>query len=112
MENCIFCNIAAKVSPVDAVYEDDKVIAFKDINPLAKVHIVVIPKKCRLYFHETEDDILNDLFRAIKTIVLKQGLDHSGYRLVNNNGVNGGQTVSHLHFHILGGELLSEHFAK
>jgi len=111
MKNCIFCSIINKEIPVDTVYEDNSILAFRDINPQAKIHIIIIPKTCRLYFHETEDDILIRLFQAIKIIVSEQELDCDGYRIVNNNGMNGGQTVSHIHLHILGGELLSNNFA-
>ncbi len=104
--DCIFCAIVNNQIPADKVYEDENVLAFKDINPLAKVHIVVIPKQCRLHFHNIEDDILVQLMGAIKKIVKEQNLEKDGYRLVNNNGSHGGQTVNHAHFHILGGEEL------
>lgn len=109
--DCIFCAIIAKKIPADMVYEDQYIFAFKDINPQAKVHIVVVPKKCRLHFHNIEDDILTHLMGAIKKIVIQENLLEEGYRLVNNNGQNGGQTVNHVHFHILGGEPLSHNLA-
>lgn len=109
--DCIFCNIVQGKIPAEKVYEDEHTIAFNDINPLAKVHIIVIPKKCRLHFHNTEDDIHVHLMDAIKKIIKQQNLDLEGYRLVNNNGTHGGQTVNHVHFHILGGEPLNHNFA-
>lgn len=109
--DCIFCSIADNKIPAEKVYEDAYVVAFKDVNPLAKVHIVVIPKECRLHFHNLEDDILVSMMRAIKTIIKEQNLAETGYRLVNNNGSDGGQTVPHVHFHILGGEPLGDNFA-
>ncbi|MGL4367718.1 MAG: HIT domain-containing protein [Brevinemataceae bacterium] len=111
MGNCIFCRIADRSLPADIVYENDFILAFHDINPLAKIHIVVIPKECRIFFHETSDGTLLKLLSAIKVIVKQQGLEENGYRLINNNGTNGGQSVPHIHFHILSGEQLGHNLS-
>ncbi|MGL4677321.1 MAG: histidine triad nucleotide-binding protein [Brevinema sp.] len=103
---CIFCSIVKGQVPADKVYENDYVLAFRDINPIAKIHIIVIPKECRRHFHDIEDGILAHLMGAVKHIVKEQGLEDFGYRLVNNNGIHGGQTVDHVHVHILAGEPL------
>ncbi|MGL5955727.1 MAG: HIT domain-containing protein [Brevinema sp.] len=104
--SCIFCSIVKGQIPADKVYENNDVLAFRDIIPLAKIHIIVIPKECRLYFHNIEDGILMHLMSAVKNIIKEQGLEDLGYRLVNNNGDHGGQTVNHAHIHILAGEPL------
>lgn len=111
MSQCIFCNIIQNKIPADKVYEDDFVVAFKDINPAAKIHIIVIPKICCLFFHEIPDNTILHLANAVKIIVKQLKLEENGYRLINNNGSHGGQTVSHAHIHILGGEPLGHNLA-
>ncbi len=101
----IFSKIIRKEIPADIVYEDDLAIAFKDINPQAPVHIVVIPKQLipKLADAESQDrDILGHLLLTVKLVAEQVGLTN-GYRVVINNGSDGGQTVDHLHLHILGG---------
>ena len=104
----IFGAILRGEIPADKVYEDDDILAFKDINPQAKVHVLVIPKKCIAQIHNaTADDvaILGHMMAiAIPEIVKKLNLSENGYRLIINNGADGGQEVPHLHVHILGGE--------
>ena len=105
--DCIFCKIANKEIPSDIVFENDKVIAFRDINPVAPVHILVIPKEHieSVQALEGEDyNLVPEIFKAIKEIAVKEGIDKSGYRVISNSGKDGGQEVFHLHFHILGGE--------
>ena len=106
-ENCIFCKIVKGEIPSNKIYEDDEILAFKDINPIAKVHILVIPKK---HFDSlvdfNDDNLLAKMFKVIKEIAKEQGIEESGYRVLTNIGENGGQAVKHLHFHILGGEKL------
>ena len=108
--DCLFCKIAAGEIPSTKVYEDDKLLAFKDINPQAPVHILVIPKQ---HFDsvdaldEKSAPIVGDIMLVAKKIAAEQGLK-DGYRIITNIGENGGQTVKHLHFHILGGVKLSE----
>ncbi len=105
MEDCIFCKIAAKQIPSEIVYEDDEIIAFKDIEPQAPVHIIVIPKTHyeNILNIVAGSDILNHVFMVINKLALKYGIASDGFRVVNNCGENGGQTVQHLHFHLLGG---------
>lgn len=110
MENCLFCKIIKGEIPCSRVYEDDNVVAFKDISPEAPVHILVIPKihvESANYITEKNSSIVSNVFLAINKIVKDQGIDKTGYRVVNNCGEQGGQTVMHLHFHILGGRNLT-----
>lgn len=105
----IFSKIIRKEIPADIVFESDRVLAFRDINPQAPVHIVIIPKKEieNINSAEPEDkEILGELLLVAANIARKEGISEKGYRLVTNNGAYGGQTVSHLHFHILGGRQL------
>lgn len=111
MENCLFCKIANKEIPSSVVYEDDKILAFNDINPVAPVHILVIPKKhiAGADAIETEDaEILGYIWTKIREIAEKAGVAEKGFRVINNCGEDGGQTVRHLHFHIIGGVKLTE----
>jgi histidine triad (HIT) family protein len=105
MSETIFSKIIRKEIPADIVYEDDLTIAFRDIAPQAPVHILVIPKKPlpQLAAAESEDHaLMGHLLLTAKRVAQEVGLDN-GYRLVINNGADGGQTVDHLHLHILGG---------
>ena len=109
MEDCIFCKIVKGEIPSSKVYEDEDILAFKDINPVTPVHILVIPKKHieSLNNIEAEDEkLLGKIFLTIKQIAKEQGIAEKGYRVVNNCGEDGGQEVKHLHFHILGGKKL------
>ncbi|MBD2013642.1 histidine triad nucleotide-binding protein [Microcoleus sp. FACHB-53] len=105
MSETIFSKIIRKEIPADIVYEDDLTIAFTDVAPQAPVHILVIPKKPipQLAAAESEDHaLMGHLLLTAKRVAQQLGLDN-GYRLVINNGADGGQTVDHLHLHILGG---------
>lgn len=107
--DCIFCKIAAGEIPSTKVYEDDRVLAFKDINPLAPVHILVIPKTHIESAAEITADnsaVIAHIFEVIAKIAKEQGIDKDGFRVVSNCGENGCQSVKHLHFHILGGKKL------
>lgn len=109
MENCIFCKIVKGEIPSNKVYEDEKVLAFKDINPEAPVHVLIIPKNHIGSVNElTEEscDIISYIFIIAKNIAQKLGIADSGYRIVTNCGEDGGQTVGHIHFHLLGGRTL------
>ena len=109
METCIFCKIIKNEIPSSKVYENDDILAFKDINPQAPVHIIVIPKKHIENILELNDEsLLTKIHKAIKEIVREQNLDKQGFRLVTNTGEHACQTVNHLHFHILGGDKLPE----
>ncbi|MBQ7895125.1 MAG: histidine triad nucleotide-binding protein [Oscillospiraceae bacterium] len=104
-ENCLFCKIIAGEIPSDKVYEDDYVYAFRDIAPQAPVHVLVIPKKhicCAKAITDVNSVYVAKCFEAISKIAKAECLDN-GFRVVNNCGEDGGQTVMHLHFHILGG---------
>lgn len=104
--DCLFCKIIAGEIPSDKVYEDDMALAFRDINPQAPEHVIIIPKA-----HITSaNDITAEnskyvahIFEIIPQIAKKLGIDEKGYRVINNCGEYGGQTVLHLHFHLTGG---------
>ncbi len=108
--DCLFCKIIAGEIPANQVYADDQIFAFHDINPAAPTHILVIPKKHIAAVKEAgEDDaeLLGRLQLQAAAIAREQGLESSGYRLVINTGDDGGQTVHHLHLHILGGRAMT-----
>ena len=110
MNDCLFCKIAAGEIPSAKVFENDKVLAFKDINPQAPVHILIIPKAhydSAYALDENSAPVVGDIMLAAKKIADDMHLD-SGYRLITNIGEDGGQTVKHLHFHLIGGVKLSE----
>lgn len=109
-DNCLFCKIINGDIPSDKVYEDEHVYAFRDINPQAPVHILAVPKThicCAADINEANSKEVSKCFEAIAKIAKAEGLDN-GYRIVNTCGKDGGQTVMHLHFHIIGGRKLSE----
>ena len=106
--DCIFCKIANNEIPAKKVYEDEKVIAFNDVNPISPVHILVIPKKhivCADEINSNNKSIVGDVFEAIAKVAKKLNL-RNGYRIINNCKEDGGQTVNHLHFHLIGGKKL------
>ena len=113
IEDCIFCKIIRKEIPANVVYEDDMVIAFKDINPVAKIHIVVIPKKHieSLEKVELEKDgkYIIAIHIAIQVITRSLEIEEQGYRVVTNIAKNAGQEVKHIHYHILAGEKLRKY---
>lgn len=111
MEDCIFCKIINGEIPSTKVYEDDEILAFKDINPAAPIHILVIPKKhiLSLVQLEKEDEMLvGKIYTVINKIAEEQGVLNKGYRVIVNCGKDGGQEVGHLHFHLLAGKSLGE----
>lgn len=106
MSDCIFCKIAGKQIPAKVVHEDDRCLAFDDINPQAPVHALVIPKRHAASLAElTEADagLLGHLMLTAAALAKQKGVADSGYRVVVNTGRHGGQTVFHLHLHVLGG---------
>jgi len=106
MSKSIFEKIIAREIPADIVFEDDSVLAFRDVNPKAPTHVLIVPKKPipRLSEAGPEDEaLLGHLLFQARAVAAKLGLNKSGYRLVINNGRDGGETVPHLHCHILGG---------
>jgi len=109
MNDCIFCRIIKKEIPSNIVYEDDDILAFRDINPVAPVHILVIPKKhISSVIELTEEDalLIGKIYTAINEITKMEKIDQKGFRVIVNCGEDGGQEVKHLHFHILGGKKL------
>ena len=109
MEDCIFCKIARGDIPSKKVYEDETVLAFHDIDGKAPVHVLVIPKKHIqniISFEEEDRALQNHLLDVIKKVAEEMGVSETGFRVVANTGADGGQTVNHLHFHILGGRSL------
>lgn len=109
MSDCIFCKIIDHEIPSNVVYEDDDLIAFNDIHPLAAVHILLVPKK---HIPTTADltaedaALIGKVYLVAKKIAEEKGLAENGYRIVNNCKADGGQEVFHIHFHLLGGEKL------
>ena len=109
MMDCIFCKIAAGEIPSSKVYEDELVLAFRDIEPKAPVHVLVIPKAHIAGVREINADnsaVVAHIFEVIPHIAAELGI--KDYRVVSNNGIGAGQTVHHLHFHLLGGRALEE----
>ena len=110
-ENCIFCKIIKGEIPSNKVYEDDEILAFKDINPAAPIHVLVIPKKHIKSLADMKDgdeEIIAKIYSVINKIAEKQGFKEKGYRVIVNCGKDGGQEVEHLHFHLLAGKQLGE----
>ena len=105
--DCIFCKIAAGEIPSDRVYEDEFVLAFRDIHPQAPVHALVVPKKHMKNLLECDDGTAVAVLNAVKAVAKSEGVSESGFRAVTNCGPDGAQSVEHLHFHVLGGAQLS-----
>lgn len=109
MEDCLFCKIIKREIPSNTVYEDEEILAFRDINPVAPVHVLVIPKKhiSSLVDLKPEDEALvGRIYSVINKIAKQENVFESGFRVVVNCGEDGGQEVKHLHFHLLGGKKL------
>ena len=107
--DCIFCQIVSKKIPGDIVYQDEEVLAFRDINPRAPVHLLIIPKKHFASLNQlTEKEMLlmGRMIGVARQLAEREGVSESGYRLVVNCGEEGGQLVLHLHLHLLGGRQL------
>lgn len=103
--DCLFCKIIRREIPSDFIYEDDKVVAFKDINPQAPVHFLIIPKEhieSADNLEENHKELVGHIYLTAKKLAEENGLEN-GYRVVNNCRDDGGQTVGHIHFHVLGG---------
>jgi histidine triad (HIT) family protein len=109
--NCLFCKIMAGEIPCSKVYEDEKVFAFRDINPQAPVHVLLVPKKHMSNILECDGETAAALVNAIGKVAEMEGVDKDGFRIVSNCGENGCQSVGHLHIHLLGGEKLTEKMA-
>ena len=109
--DCIFCQIVAGKIPSDTVYQDEEVIAFRDINPLAPTHLLIIPKRhitTLSQAYETEPHLAEHMLNVANQLAQREGVSEKGYRLVINCGAEGGQLVPHLHLHLLGGKKLSD----
>jgi len=108
--DCVFCQIVAGKIPSEILYQDEEVIAFRDINPQAPTHLIIIPKRhipSLIHLSEAESPLAGHMINAANELAKKEGIAESGYRLVINCGQEGGQLVPHLHMHLLGGRKLS-----
>lgn len=106
MKDCLFCKMVQKEIPTNIIYEDDQCIAFYDIEPKAPTHFLVIPKEHYDSLNEAKDEqVVGHLLRVASNVAQQEGLSN-GYRIVINTGEEGGQTVQHLHVHVLGGRSL------
>ncbi len=106
-ENCIFCKLASRQIPVHPIYEDEEFMAFHDMAPQAPVHVLVIPKAHFASLLDTTDtELMGRALEAVKKTAETLGVAAEGFRIVVNTGENGGQTVPHLHFHLLGGRFM------
>lgn len=111
MENCIFCRIVKGEIPSSKVYEDENILAFDDIHPMAPVHVVIIPKAhipTLMDLKPGDSALLGSLSRAVQEIAKIKGIDKSGFRTVVNTNKEGGQIIFHLHVHVLGGRQLED----
>ena len=107
--DCIFCKIVSGDIPSNKVYEDDKILAFRDLDPKAPEHVLIIPKIHIASLNEAEEshlELLGYIQVKVKEIAKKLSINETGYRVVANTGDEGGQTVGHLHYHLLGGRLM------
>ena len=108
--DCLFCKIIAGEIPSQKVYEDELVFAFRDIAPTAPVHVLIVPKEhiaSANDLNETNSAVVAHIFEVAAKIAASEGIAENGYRIVNNCGEDGGQTVKHLHFHLIGGRALA-----
>ncbi len=106
---CIFCKIINKTLPAEIVFEDEKIIVFKDIEPKAPLHLLIVPKShipSVNHLQEQDKELIGELFLSAQKIAREQGVAETGYRLSFNIGKDAGQTVEHLHLHLMGGEKL------
>jgi histidine triad (HIT) family protein len=106
MDSCVFCKIVKKEIPATPLFESDKVLAFADLHPMAPVHLLVIPKTHYSNLNEIPDSelqVIEDMYRAARELAGQKGVQEKGYRLAMNVNPEGGQTVFHVHLHLLGG---------
>jgi histidine triad (HIT) family protein len=111
VQDCIFCKIVRKEIPATVVYENDKVFGFDDIDPLAPVHVLIVPKlhiSTLMDINEDNRHLLDAMFQAVREVAIIKGIDKSGFRAVINCNKEGGQIVFHLHLHVLGGRKLAD----
>ncbi|MQY81060.1 MAG: HIT domain-containing protein [Dehalococcoidia bacterium] len=108
---CVFCRIVAGELPSDTLYQDEQIMAFRDINPLAPIHVLIIPKRHINSLADLSDDeaqIIGHMAEVANRLARQEGIARKGYRLVVSSGEDGGQVVPHLHMHLLGGRRLSD----
>ncbi len=111
MGDCLFCGIANGEMDTELLYEDDQVVAFKDINPKAPVHLLIIPKEhiaTILDLEEENDQLIGHMYQVAKKLAKEYDIAEDGFRVVANCNEDGGQVVFHIHFHLLGGEKLGD----
>ena len=111
MEECIFCKIINGQVPSEKVYEDDEILAFKDIQPAAPIHVLIIPKKhiANLMEIQKEDsELMGRMVVVMQKIAKQLGIDEKGFRIISNCGPDSGQEVMHLHFHLLAGRTMGQ----
>ena len=109
--DCIFCQIVAGKVPSEILYQDEQMVAFRDINPLAPTHVLVIPKRhipSLTHLTDAEAPLIGNMVKVANQLAKEEGVAESGYRLVISSGEQGGQVVPHLHMHLLGGRRLSD----
>lgn len=110
---CVFCQIIRQEKPAQIIFEDDLVIAFHDIHPIAPIHVLIVPKEhieSVNFVNQEHEAVLGHLFLAAQILASELGVNHSGYRLMVNTGRDGGQSVFHLHMHLIGGRHLPFRF--
>ncbi len=108
-DNCVFCKIVTKQAPAQIVYQDDEVTAFKDAHPIAPVHILIVPNRHITSvndLHPDDNALMGKIILLARSLAAENGVSESGYRLMINTGKNGGQSVFHLHLHLIGGRRL------
>ncbi len=108
--DCIFCKIINGELPSDALYQDQEIMAFRDINPMAPVHILIIPKEHIISLANLKDEqtvVIGEMVKLANELARREGISERGYRLVISSGIEGGQVIPHLHMHLLGGRVLS-----
>jgi histidine triad (HIT) family protein len=105
--DCVFCKIVAGKVPATILYHDEQVTAFRDLHPVAPTHILIVPNKHILSVNELEpadEALVGHIFSVARMLAERERIDSGGYRIINNTGVHGGQTVFHMHFHLIGGQ--------
>ncbi|MBI3491735.1 MAG: histidine triad nucleotide-binding protein [Acidobacteria bacterium] len=110
MADCLFCKIIARQIPASIVYEDDRLLAFNDINPQGPTHVLIVPKRHIASLNDVaagDDHIVGEMVRRAAAIAKERGISASGFRVVFNTNRDGGQTVFHIHLHLIGGRSLS-----
>lgn len=110
MESCIFCRVISGDIPAKIVYQDEQVVAIEDIAPIAPVHILIIPRKHfenALDLESEDNELIGHLFQTAAHIARDKGIAEQGFRIVNNNNAGAGQSVFHIHFHLIGGRPLT-----